>query len=133
MPAKTLGIDHLGLSVRNLDKTVSFFTDCLGWIEVGGKPAYPSKFVSDGVSVLTLWQVHNHNAPDFDRRANVGLHHVAFKIASEAELNALFTLVKAWPDVEIECEPEFSGKGPKVHFFVAEPGGLRLEFSYDPR
>lgn len=133
MSAKTLGIDHLGLTVRDIDKTVAFFTDCLGWKEVGGKPDYPSKFVSDGTSVLTLWQVHNDDANKFDRRTQIGLHHLAFKIASETELNELFDVVKAWPEIEVECSPEFSGKGPKVHFFVAEPGGLRLEFAYDPR
>ncbi|MDJ0612124.1 MAG: VOC family protein [Rhizobiaceae bacterium] len=133
MTAKTLGIDHLGLTVRDLEKTATFFCDCLGWKEVGGKPDYPSKFISDGSSVLTLWQVHNEAAQPFDRRANIGLHHLALKIASEAELDALFNQVKDWPGIEVECAPEFSGAGPKVHFFVAEPGGLRLEFAYDPR
>ena len=133
MTCKTLGIDHLGLTVRDLNQTVSFFTDCLGWKEVGGKPDYPSKFISDGTSVLTLWQVHNEDAPTFDRRENVGLHHLALKIATEDDLNEVFNTVKNWPGIEIECSPEFSGNGPKVHFFVAEPGGLRLEFAYDPR
>ena len=133
MTCLTHGIDHLGLTVRNLDKTVAFFTECLEWKEVGGKPEYPSKFVSDGKSVLTLWQVQSDNAPAFDRKANLGLHHLALKIASEAELRELFENVKNWPDIVVECEPEFSGQGPKVHFFVAEPGGLRLEFAWDPR
>lgn len=133
MTASTLGIDHLGLTVRNLDQTVSFFTECLGWTVVGGKPEYPSKFISDGSSVLTLWQVQIENAAEFDRRSNIGLHHLALKIESEDALSALFEKVKDWPEIEIECSPEFSGNGPKVHFFIAEPGGLRLEFSYDPR
>lgn len=133
MSAKTLGIDHLGLTVRDLEKTVAFFTDCLGWKEVGGKPDYPSKYVSDGVSVLTLWQVQRVDAPEFDRRTNVGLHHLSFKIETEDALNALYDDIKVWPEVAVECAPEFSGNGPKVHFFVAEPGGLRLEFAYDPR
>ncbi len=133
MTAATLGIDHLGLTVRNLDDTAAFFVGCLGWKEVGGKPDYPSKFVSDGTSVLTLWQVLSDNPPGFDRKVNLGLHHVAFKIATEAELNELFEKVQAWPGIEVECTPEFSGNGPKVHFFVGEPGGLRLEFAYDPR
>jgi hypothetical protein len=33
----------------------------------------------------------------------------------------------------VEFAPEFSGKGPKVHFMIREPGGNRLEFSWDPR
>ncbi len=133
MTTSTLGIDHLGLTVRNLDDTVAFFTECLGWKEVGGKPDYPSKFISDGTSVLTLWQVHNDAAASFDRRSNIGLHHLALKIETEEKLNELFSKVKDWPGIAVECSPEFSGAGPKVHFFVAEPGGLRLEFAYDPR
>ena len=133
MAAHTLGIDHLGLTVRDLEKTTSFFVDCLGWKEVGGKPEYPSKFVSDGTSVITLWQVHNETVGSFDRRTNIGLHHLALKIPTEDALSDLFTIVKDWPEIAVECSPEFSGAGPKVHFFVSEPGGLRLEFAYDPR
>ena len=132
MSALTLGIDHLGLTVPNLEPTVSFFRDCLGWKEVGGKPEYPSKFISDGTSVLTIWQAKTESPVGFDRKTNVGLHHLAFKIQTEAELNSLFKRVKDWPGLRVECEPEFSGNGPKVHFFVNEPGGLRLEFAYDP-
>ena len=133
MTASTLGIDHLGLTVRNLEKSAAFFVDCLGWREVGGKADYPSTFISDGTSVLTLWQVQADEPIAFDRKSNLGLHHVAFKIATEANLNALFEKVRNWPEITIECQPEFSGAGPKVHFFVCEPGGLRLEFAYDPR
>lgn len=133
MSTLTLGIDHLGLTVSDLDKTISFFVECLGWKEVGGKPEYPSKFISDDNSVLTIWQVKSDTPTGFDRKTNIGLHHVAFKIATEAELNDAFEKIKNWPDVAVECSPEFSGAGPKVHFFINEPGGNRLEFAYDPR
>jgi catechol 2,3-dioxygenase-like lactoylglutathione lyase family enzyme len=133
MSALTLGIDHLGLTVPNLEATVTFFTDCLGWKEVGGKPEYPSKFISDGTSVLTLWQAKTDTPVGFDRKTNIGLHHVAFKLESEDALNNAFSKVREWPGVTIECSPEFSGNGPKVHFFINEPGGNRLEFAFDPR
>jgi len=133
MSALTLGIDHLGLTVPDLDKSVSFFTDCLGWKEVGGKPDYPSKFISDGSSVLTIWQAQTDAPVTFDRKTNVGLHHLALKLASEDALDDAFTKIKNWPDVNVECSPEFSGAGPKVHFFINEPGSNRLEFAYDPR
>jgi len=133
MSAVTLGVDHIGLTVPDLEATVSFFTQCLGWREVGGKPDYPSKFISDGVSVLTIWQAKTQTPTDFDRKTNIGLHHLAFKIATEAELNTVFEKVRNWPGLNVECAPEFSGAGPKIHFFINEPGGLRLEFAYDPR
>ena len=133
MSALTLGIDHLGLTVLDLEKTVSFFTRCLGWKEVGGMPDYPSKFISDGTSVLTIWQAQTEAPVTFDRKKNVGLHHVAFKLPTEEALNDAFTKIREWPGVNIECSPEFSGAGPKVHFFINEPGGIRFEFAFDPR
>ena len=132
MTAKTLGIDHFGLTVSDLHASLDFFVHALGWTQFGGNPGYPSAYVTDGVSTITLWQQTEQGA-GFDRRANVGLHHFALKLASEAALHALFDTVKAYPGVMVEFAPEFSGKGPKVHCMIREPGGTRLELSYDPR
>lgn len=128
----TQGIDHLGLTVE-LEDSLAFFVDCLGWQQVGGKPQYPAAFISDGSSTLTLWQVQNDAPIGFDRKNNIGLHHVALKVASEADLNNLFERVKNWPSVKVEFAPEYSGTGPKVHFMIYEPSGNRIEFAYDPR
>ena len=129
----TLGVDHVGLTVGSLGKSVEFFVNGLEWKEVGGKPEYPSVFVSDGNTVITLWQVAQ---PDytvgFDRRANIGLHHLAFRIGSSEELDALYERIHDWPGLEVEFAPEFSGKGPKRHFMIYEPGGNRIEFAWVP-
>jgi catechol 2,3-dioxygenase-like lactoylglutathione lyase family enzyme len=130
----TCGVDHVGLSVRDLETTRRFFCDCLGWRVVGERPDYPAAFVSDGYQTLTLWQVE---APDravaFDRRANVGLHHLALAVADRAALDALHERVAGWPGVAVEFAPELVGKGPKLHFMMREPGGIRIEFAFDPR
>jgi catechol 2,3-dioxygenase-like lactoylglutathione lyase family enzyme len=125
---QTLGIDHIGLAVRDLETTRSFFCDCLGWTVVGGRPTYPALFVSDGQDLVTLWQVE---APDdgapFNRRRNIGLHHLALKVADRPTLDALFARVAAWPGVTVEFAPEQLGNGPRIHCMFYEPGGLRLE------
>jgi lactoylglutathione lyase len=46
--AATLGIDHVGLTVRSLDLSLAFFVECLGWTQKGGRPEYPAGYVSDG-------------------------------------------------------------------------------------
>jgi catechol 2,3-dioxygenase-like lactoylglutathione lyase family enzyme len=130
----TGGIDHVGLSVRDLESTRGFFCDCLGWRVVGERPDYPAVFVSDGQLIVTLWQVE---APDravaFDRRANVGLHHLALAVADRAGLDGLHARVANWPGVVVEFSPVLSGKGPKIHFIVREPSGIRIEFAFAPR
>lgn len=127
------GIDHLGLTVSDLEATRAFFVDGLGWDVLGGRPDYPSVFVGNGSAVLTLWQQKGDDLRGFDRHAQVGLHHVAFKVPSEEALNKLFEGIRDWPGLKVEFAPEPSGTGPKIHFMIREPGGNRVEFSYDPR
>jgi catechol 2,3-dioxygenase-like lactoylglutathione lyase family enzyme len=129
----TLGIDHLGLNVADLEQTLQFFQECLGWALLGRKEEYPAAFVTDQHAVLTLWQVERDRRVEFDRRTNVGLHHLALRVGSLEQLHRLHERVARWPGVRVEFSPELSGRGPKTHFMVSEPGGLRLEFSYDPR
>jgi lactoylglutathione lyase len=129
----TTGIDHVGLAVSDLENSTRFFVECLGWKVVGENPGYPAKFVSDGVSRLTLWQVDKSGGyVSFDRRKNVGLHHLALKVADLAALDDLYARVSAWPGVEVEFAPELVQKGPRVHCMVREPGGARLEFVCTP-
>jgi len=126
---QTQGINHLGLSVKDLDQTASFFTDCLGWEESGRDDSYPRTAVGDGCVRLTLWQVdHDLAVNAFHMRQNVGLHHVALQVASEAELNQIAHKVAAWPGIETEFMPELLGDGPRKHMIFNEPGGIRIEF-----
>jgi catechol 2,3-dioxygenase-like lactoylglutathione lyase family enzyme len=41
----TCGVDHVGLSVRDLESTRRFFCDCLGWRVVGERPEYAARSV----------------------------------------------------------------------------------------
>jgi catechol 2,3-dioxygenase-like lactoylglutathione lyase family enzyme len=130
----TQGFDHVGLTVKDLDASRAFFVDCLGWKVVGGRPEYPAAYVSDGGAVLTLWRVENPAAfTEFNRRSNVGLHHLALKVPSREALDELHPRVAAWPGVLVEFAPQLSGAGPKVHMMLLEPGGNRIEFAWDPR
>jgi len=126
---KTRGINHLGLSVSNLDQTDAFFTDCLGWLESGRDNSYPRSAVSDGQLRLTLWQVdHDLDVNGFDFRRNVGLHHVAFEVETLTELETIARAVSDYPGVSIEFMPELVGDGPRMHMIFNEPGGIRIEF-----
>ena len=105
----TIGIDHVGLAVKNLESARRFFCECLGWTVVGENQNYPASFVSDGNGIVTLWQVDDPGkCGPFDRRRNIGLHHLALKVVDRSALNALYARVAAWPDIVVEFAPERS-------------------------
>jgi catechol 2,3-dioxygenase-like lactoylglutathione lyase family enzyme len=132
--SSTFGVDHIGLSIRDLESTRKFFCDCLGWRVVGERSDYPAVFLSDGYGIVTPWQVESPSkAIAFDRRANVGLHHLALAVVDRAGLDALHRRVSSWPGVIVEFGPQMSGSGPKIHFILREPSGVRIEFAFDPR
>jgi catechol 2,3-dioxygenase-like lactoylglutathione lyase family enzyme len=129
--ALTTNVHHVGLTVPDLDAATNFFCVTLGFSEVGGKPAYPAKFVSDGKMLLTLWQADDpSSATPFDRKANIGLHHLALGVADAAALDIVHARVKAHPGATIEFAPEPIGEGSDTrHFICAMPGGIRIEFA----
>lgn len=122
----TKGIHHLGLTVSKLEETAEFFKTMLGWREVKRKEDYPAIFVSDGTVMLTLWAAREEPVAVFDKNKNVGLHHVAFSVADEATLNAVFERLES-AGVPIEFGPEPLGPGPAKHMICYEPSGIRVE------
>lgn len=127
----TRGVHHVGLTVPDLDQARGFFCDTLGFDEVGGVPDYPSIFVSDGAILLTLWRAADPaTARAFDRRANIGLHHLSLAVADDAALDAAWERVTAHPEVVVDAAPGPIRPGSATrHFLVLIPGGIRLEFA----
>lgn len=129
--ALTTGVHHVGLTVPDLDAATNFFCVTLGFREVGGNPAYPSRFVTDGQTLLTLWQAADPTtATSFDRKANIGLHHLALGVVDAAALDTVHARVKAHLDATVEFAPEPIREGSATrHFICAMPGGIRIEFA----
>ena len=126
--ALTYGVHHTGLAVTRLEESAKFFTGLLGWKEIRRDEGYPAIFVSDGRHMLTLWQVEEpKTAIEFDRKKNVGLHHIAIQVRGSAQLEEIHRiLVKA--GIKIEFPPELLRGGPARHMMVSEPSGIRVEF-----
>jgi len=125
----TRGVHHVGLTVTDLDSSCGFFTELLGWEKVGGNPDYPAVFVSDGSVMLTLWQAKEPlTAIAFDKNSNVGLHHLAIRVADLDTLDKIYRMLTAAENVDIEFAPEPLRGGPTTHMMCYEPGGIRVEF-----
>jgi len=128
--AMTLGVHHIGLTVPDIAATRDFFVNVLEFKQVGEVPDYPAFFLSDGTSLLTLWQAADPaTATPFDRKTNIGLHHFAFKVDGLGTLNNLYQKLLSTEGVEIEFAPEPLGGGPTQHMMFYIPGGIRMEFT----
>ncbi len=125
----TQGVHHVGLTVPNLDTTRKFFIDILKYEQIGEVPDYPAVFLSDGNTMITLWQTEDPvNAISFDRKNVIGLHHVAMKVEDDGELDHLYKVLQKTNDVKIEFKPEPLLGGPTRHMMCYIPGGIRVEF-----
>jgi catechol 2,3-dioxygenase-like lactoylglutathione lyase family enzyme len=128
----TCGISHVGLAVSDLEASCSFF-QALGFQKAGGVESYPSYFLSDGDSIVTLWKTKaGDDTNPFDRTKNAGLHHLAIKVSSMDALTKAFEVVSAIEGVQVEFGPEKLTGTPWMHAMVYEPSGCRIELTYHP-
>ena len=123
----TKGSHHIGLTVSKLDESASFFTNLLGWKELRRDEEYPAIFVSDGALMVTLWKAKSDPSTRFDKDKNIGLHHVAFMVESERDLDQLYKTISE-SGLRIEFSPELLREGPAKHMMCYEPSGIRVEF-----
>lgn len=128
----TSGAHHVGLTVSRLEESAGFFVGVLGWAEVKRDPGYPAIFVTDGVLMVTLWEVKSDTPKAFDRKENIGLHHLALSVESFEALDAVYENVKKH-GIEIEFAPESLRNGPARHMMCYEPSGIRVEFICVPK
>ncbi len=125
---RTQGVHHVGLTVPELATARTFFVDGLGFEPVGEVPDYPAAFLTDGTTMITLWQAEDpETAVAFDRKRVIGLHHLALKVADPKALETLHGELKSRDDVAIEFAPEALGGGPTQHMMCRIPGNIRLE------
>ncbi len=123
--ALTTGVNHVGLSVTDLEATKDFFVQILEFTVLkyveGGHA-----FVTDGTTMITLWQTA-------EQEANVktaGLHHLAFQVESVAILRQIEERMK-----QKQIRLQFDGIGVRgqeggyIALFCYEPSGIRIELA----
>lgn len=122
----TAGVHHVGLTVGDLDASVGFF-EALGFDKIGGRPEYPSVFVSDGSVMLTIWQAKVDDPTPFDRTSNIGLHHLCLKMTSADAVQKAFDIASAYSGAKVEFAPTEVATGNGIYAMVYEPSGNRIE------
>lgn len=120
---------HVGLNVTDMDRSLAFYRDALGFQLLGEGKEEGRRFAflgQDGELVLTLWQqADGPFAP-----ASAGLHHLALSAGAIEE-------VRAYEERLRSLGVEFAYEGVVAHgegaasggIFFHDPDGTRLEIS----
>lgn len=118
MSIQTAGVHHLGLTVTSLERSKQFYQDLFGWKELGTDPKMGYAFLTDGTTMITLWQ-QSDTAYD---KAHAGLHHFAMAVGS--------------PDDLVRAEQVLRKKNIRIHYdriVPAREGAKEAElYFYDP-
>ncbi|MGD9734364.1 MAG: 3,4-dihydroxyphenylacetate 2,3-dioxygenase [Solirubrobacterales bacterium] len=111
-------LGHVELYSHDLDRAVDFYTEVIGLVETERE---------DGRAYLRCVEDRHHHALVLTESDHNGCGHIAFRVASEDDVDELKRIFEAdgLNAVEVEAEHE-RGQGRAVR--VADPAGFPMEF-----
>ena len=128
-------IDHIDLTVPDLDLALPFYDavlDFLGYARssayAGDVPVWVHRDMKPRLSI-GLHQASQDVAHD---RRNPGLHHLAFHASSRGEVDRLHQLLCDIGATILDAPAEYDYTAGYYAVFFADPGGIKLEIAYEP-
>lgn len=137
-------IDHIQITVKNLEKAESFYDQLLPIL--GFDLSSKSKGKVDAHEFEVIEYAHKNMILGFNsprsifkdevvhRRKPGSLHHLAFKAGSKNEVDEVYDSIKSIPTTEILTPQYYPQHGENYYaLFLKDPDGIKLEVVFEPR
>lgn len=131
---ETLGIDHITLTVNDLERSVPFYDKVLG--ALGFRRIPGDNFVSwenEYMNIDMVAAAPEEKGVAFNRY-RVGLHHLAFKAKQKEDVDRLYQFLVNEGIAILDSPaayPQYASNYYAV--FFADPDGMKLECVHFPR
>lgn len=131
---ETLGIDHVTLTVNDLERSVLFYDKVLG--ALGFRRIPGESFVSWENAYMNIDMVAA--APEEKgvtfNRYRVGLHHLAFRAKNREDVDRFYRFLVSEQITILDPPAVYPQYAPTYYaVFFADPDGMKLEFVHFPR
>jgi catechol 2,3-dioxygenase-like lactoylglutathione lyase family enzyme len=130
------GVHHVDLVVSSIERSLPFYRELLGPLgwhgisEVEGERGETIWYLTGRECSIGLREAQSHGSPP-DRYA-VGLHHLAFEVASRAAVEERAEWLRS-AEARLESEPQEYTYMPGYYaVFFFDPDGLKLEILHVP-
>ncbi|PRX47512.1 glyoxylase I family protein [Prauserella shujinwangii] len=134
--SKLACVHHLALTVTDVDRSVPWYVRVLDFEEIArredpetGLRKVILRAPGDGFAVVLVQHEHAERPP-FDER-HTGLDHVAFRVASRADLRQWEERLAEYGVIYTPAAPSRTMPGSEVVVF-RDPDGIQLEVWADP-
>ena len=131
-------IHHLDLTVRHPQASRGFYAAVLGFMGYLEVADHDRGFdydlrTDDGFCSIGIMQAQGPNAERTHDRYSPGLHHVAWRADSRADVDAMHEMLQRIGATILDAPADYPQYGPGYYaVFFADPDGLKLEYVFKP-
>jgi glyoxylase I family protein len=133
MPIEVLGVEHIDLTVNDVARSRAFYDKVLG--ELGFRKFEGDDYIhwANAQMTIAIRAATDANRREQFDRYRVGLHHLAFRARTRADVDAFHRFLVRERVTVLDSPAEYPQYGQNYYaVFFADPEGIKLELVHYP-